>query len=723
MKQMKWLIGILLICATAYGASIFVRDRGIFVTDLKVGEKSTISDDTAFEVVSTTKGSIPAPKMTQAQRDAISTPTAGMLIYNNDVNKVNQYNGSAWVEVAGSGAGGITYFSDFEADDTNQVSIYDDGASATPTDLTGGSPSTATVSSETTDFLSGDGGASYLLSKSAADGQGEGWSITSTTLFRLETLGQNRISVSFNYETSANYSDDDVTVWIYRVGSNTIEQCQGRSIFDNSFSNGLKKADDGGQYICEFTGSSTDTSFRLGLHIASVNASAYDITLDRIRGGPGVKLNGAVQTDWQEFTMTILASSNPSKATTPDVDEARWRRVGANMEIQYRYAQSAATGASAGTGTYQFQIPSGYTIDFNKVGIAGGSSVVPTVGSGHAFSSSNESSVGAVSIGTDNTSLVLHLANRTDPTASVSATFHDLAETVVQYNFFASVPITGWGPGEILSGTQADHERALAYYSTNAGQTIETAGAGEVVDFEDLNYDTHNAVTTGASWVFTAPRSGKYNFSTRIFFDDGQWNTGDNAILYIRENASNPIVIDYYESEATQTTQVSLGGSTDLELEEGVTADFFVDISRTSGDLALNASGNLNWMSVSEHTNLTTFALESQNIIKSNGPDWRFISSRASCAGSSGFTLNPDSFFASIGNVSGGACTLTTTDTISVWGGCSVSSDGETNPSLNFSTHTYATGSPGTFVVDCDNSSTGADCTSYSVVLQCMYKN
>lgn len=48
-----------------------------------------------LDVSSTTKGFLP-PRMTTAQRDAISTPPAGLVIYNTSTNVLNFYNGSAW---------------------------------------------------------------------------------------------------------------------------------------------------------------------------------------------------------------------------------------------------------------------------------------------------------------------------------------------------------------------------------------------------------------------------------------------------------------------------------------------------------------------------------------------------------------------------------------------------------------------------------------------------
>ena len=48
-----------------------------------------------LDLTSTTKPFMP-PRMTEAERDAVSDPTAGMVIYNSDTNVLNFHNGSAW---------------------------------------------------------------------------------------------------------------------------------------------------------------------------------------------------------------------------------------------------------------------------------------------------------------------------------------------------------------------------------------------------------------------------------------------------------------------------------------------------------------------------------------------------------------------------------------------------------------------------------------------------
>ena len=52
----------------------------------------------AFQVNSTERGFLP-PRMTTTERDAISTPAAGLMVYNTTTNKAQCYNGTAWQDL------------------------------------------------------------------------------------------------------------------------------------------------------------------------------------------------------------------------------------------------------------------------------------------------------------------------------------------------------------------------------------------------------------------------------------------------------------------------------------------------------------------------------------------------------------------------------------------------------------------------------------------------
>ena len=60
-----------------------------------------VPDNTSMlEVKSTTKGFLP-PRMTEAQRDAINNPTAGLIIYCSDCLEMQMYNDTAWTNMIG----------------------------------------------------------------------------------------------------------------------------------------------------------------------------------------------------------------------------------------------------------------------------------------------------------------------------------------------------------------------------------------------------------------------------------------------------------------------------------------------------------------------------------------------------------------------------------------------------------------------------------------------
>lgn len=56
------------------------------------------SDKAILHLSSTTKGFLP-PVMTTVQRDAITSPPEGLMVYNTTTNKLNFYNGSSWEAV------------------------------------------------------------------------------------------------------------------------------------------------------------------------------------------------------------------------------------------------------------------------------------------------------------------------------------------------------------------------------------------------------------------------------------------------------------------------------------------------------------------------------------------------------------------------------------------------------------------------------------------------
>lgn len=124
-----------LVNATAIGANAYVGQSNSLVlgsiegvngatNDVNVGIGTSIPDNTAIlDLTSTEKGFL-LPRMTQAQRDGISSPAAGLLIFQtNGTPGYYYYTGTDWVGITGTGAGAISSSSCIDCDGNNYPTI------------------------------------------------------------------------------------------------------------------------------------------------------------------------------------------------------------------------------------------------------------------------------------------------------------------------------------------------------------------------------------------------------------------------------------------------------------------------------------------------------------------------------------------------------------------------------------------------------------------------
>lgn len=145
---------------------------------------------------------------------------------------------------------------------------------------------------------------------------------------------------------------------------------------------------------------------------------------------------------------------------------------------------------------------------------------------------------------------------------------------------------SGSGWSAISSNQSIVHAR----YSSNAGQSISN-DTWTVVNFEDKEIDTHNAVTTGASWVFTAPRSGVYIISHCLLFaNTTEWGSGEIACLGVFTGSTAIAYTNRPTSESTGINRyLPLAGTTTLYLTQGSTICIKI-YQVTGGSLAIYAS-------------------------------------------------------------------------------------------------------------------------------------
>lgn len=107
------------------GLFLFAFTANVFAQSLAINTDGSTANSTAMlDVKSTSKGFLP-PRMTQVQRDAITTPAAGLIVQCTDCSTIGPYtyNGSTWVsmsyktyKIGDAAQGGIVFW----VDDTGQ---------------------------------------------------------------------------------------------------------------------------------------------------------------------------------------------------------------------------------------------------------------------------------------------------------------------------------------------------------------------------------------------------------------------------------------------------------------------------------------------------------------------------------------------------------------------------------------------------------------------------
>lgn len=96
--------------------------------------------------------------------------------------------------------------------------------------------------------------------------------------------------------------------------------------------------------------------------------SGTSVQLDAQRCNANIKQIGTsafVANTWLSYTPSITATVNPTLPTT-NILNAMYMVVGKVMFINFNLSYASQTGLANGTGTYNFSIPSGFTIDTTK---------------------------------------------------------------------------------------------------------------------------------------------------------------------------------------------------------------------------------------------------------------------------------------------------------------------------------------------------------------------
>lgn len=258
-------------------------------------------------------------------------------------------------------------------------------------------------------------------------------------------------------------------------------------------------------------------------------------------------------TDWTSYTPNDGAGHVIGAVTTAPTPgagytlTAKWRRVGDSMEIMWNYFQTAA--GSAGSGVYKFPLPTGYTIDTNKVtvstaGIGAGGNVV---GNGQASNTTalaaNTANEGAI-IPYDSNSLSFITSNglTVGQRYPISSSQYSLASSVIYFSFTAKVPIQGWtktlNAPMLVGSVTSNNTGAQLVSSVNVGGAG-TNGTCTTTPCTLTSNDGFTSVTRSSTGSYTATLANTYSSPAKCVVS-GLGNTAGNGLpfLYINNNGT-----------------------------------------------------------------------------------------------------------------------------------------------------------------------------------------
>ena len=423
-----------------------------------------LMDTTRAQTVTnkTLTGAVVSDYIQTTQVATPATPAAGSnRIYTKSDDKLYVLN-SAGTETAvgsgsGSGTGAREYMSNAGAESlpaTTGWATYADAAGVLPVDGTGGTASALTFSRTTTASEIIRETASFKLAKAASNAQGQGVS----TDFALDPQDYKTgapIYVSFDYVTSANYVAGDIKVFAFDKDFQTPLVL---TVLDGAGLNGaLPAAPNGGRFTGVFyPQANIDVNYRLGFHVASTNATAYNFFYDNVHAGGVNQIPGAIITAWKQYTPTFQGFGT---VTSPLFYS---RRVGDTLEIQGTFISGTATGAEARVSIgYDGQNAnvatvtnwSGYVVGSGFVNAAGAIvfSMVSPVGGGAAYLNMGVAAPGQVGFAVS-------------PGSTLAASGQVLG-------FNARVPIQGWTSGAQMSTGELNLQTPAPISASSAVKT------------------------------------------------------------------------------------------------------------------------------------------------------------------------------------------------------------------------------------------------------------
>ena len=435
-----------------------------------------------------------------------STPSSGIKsLYAKTDGKLYTLNDAGLEQEVGSGSDTPTssnYFDDFESNTIANVSLYDDGSSV-PVDGSGGSPSLVSTSLNTSTPISRDN-CYTLTTNGTGDSVGEGFAIETNVDFDDFLTENGVVDIQFNYRTSGSISGLWMNLWVYKVGSNTLEPLNYVQP-DGTYGNELKgNGGDITKVVTRTSISSSDTAIRILFHNALDASFGFGVDVDRIFIGKSATLQ--TNTTSGAYTPTVSSTTNVS-ASTPQ--ECRYTQVDDVVTV---FGSVSITPTSTSSNT-QFNLslpitPKDFTISSDLTGAG-------------EFRNAAAASV----------------AVRAD-TANDVATFQFTSDSSggsgnVYFSFSYNAEE---GVGNLLNSTEQLFQNANGrFFRTSSSQSIPTA-TNTKVQFNSTAFNNNLDFSSGVGDI-EVPSAGRYFVHTNLQYSAFSSSATLQAIITV--NGSN----------------------------------------------------------------------------------------------------------------------------------------------------------------------------------------
>ena len=116
------------------------------------------------------------------------------------------------------------------------------------------------------------------------------------------------------------------------------------------------------------------------------------------------------------------------------------------------------------------------------------------------------------------------------------------------------------------------------------------------INFSVVSFDTHGVVTTGASWVFTAPVSGIYSINGMLQASGATYSSGQRVTIYAWVAGVQQELAGIWRAQTAYSTSIesTFAGTFRMNAGEGL----YITAASNHGSGTLTTSGAGNWITI-----------------------------------------------------------------------------------------------------------------------------